>query len=212
MPSTHLKSVPLVLGVMIVLFAISFNSQANFAGFQVMDGPGWFIGPRAVAHMIGFIGLIMCFWFFFISFAEKTTLRINLALGSLLPIMGLAYFWGPEFLQEKIGNLHALLALQMTPIYLAACCWVYMMKKLTPRLITPKGALVTAMCGGVGVSLYWELLQQRFINVYGDAPRDYIQFGQILCDLTGIAIGCALVALIVNQLNKRHHQPHPLPA
>lgn len=197
---------------MFVLFAISFDTQANFAGFQIMDGPAWFIGPRAVAHMIGFIGLIMSFWFFFISFAEKITLRMNLALGSLLPIIGLAYFWGPEFLQEKIGYLHALLALKLTPIYLAAFYWVYMSKKLTPRLITPKGALVTAMYGGVGGSLYWELLQQRFIDVYGDAPRDYIQFGQILCDLTGIAIGCALVALIVNQLNKPQHLSHLLPA
>ncbi|WP_409321458.1 hypothetical protein [Pseudomonas monteilii] len=212
MPSTHLKSVPLVLGAMIVLFAISFDSQVNFTGLHVMDGPAWFIGPRAVAHMIGFIGLIMCFWFFFISFAEKTTLRINLALGSLLPIIGMAYFWGPEFFQEKIGYLYALLALQMTPTYLAACYVAYTMKKLTPRLITPKGALVTAMCGGVAVSLYWELLQQRFIDVYGKPPRDYIQFGQILCDLTGIFIGCALLALIVTQLDKRQHLPHPLPA
>lgn len=212
MPSTHLKSVPLVLGTMILLFAISFQSQATFAGFQVMDGPAWFIGPRAVAHMIGFIGLTMCLWFFVISFAEKTTLRINLTLGSLLPIFGLAYFCGPEIFQEKIGNFHALLSLQMTSIYLAACYFVYAMKKLTPRILTPKGALVTAMWGCVGVSLYWEVVQQRFIDVYGDAPRDYIQFGQILCDLTGIFIGCALVALVVSRLNKRQHLPHPLPA
>lgn len=212
MPSTHLKSIPLVLGMMILLFAISFQSQATFDGFQVMDGPAWFIGPRAVAHMIGFIGLTMCFWFFVISFAEKTTLRINLALSSLLPIMGLAYFCGPEILQEKIGYFHALLALQMTPIYLAACYLVYAMKKLTPRIITPKGALVTAMWVGAGVSLYWEVVQQRFIDVYGEAPRDYIQFGQILCDLTGIFIGCALVALVVSQLNKRQHLPHQFSA
>lgn len=86
------------------------------------------------------------------------------------------------------------------------------MKKLTPRIITPKGGLVTAMWVGVAGSLYWEVVQQRFIDVYGKAPIDYIQLGQILCDLTGIFIGCALVAVVVIHLNKRQHLPHPLPA
>ena len=211
MPSTHLKSIPLVLAGIIVLFAISFSSRASFAGFQLMDGPAWFIGPRAVAHMIGFTGVVMGIWFFMNSFAEKATLRLNLALGSLLPVIALAGFCGPDMLQEQIGREKALLALHWTLLYLAACYCAWMMKKFSPRLIAPKGALVVSALTGVVISFYWELFQQRFVDVYGEAPRDYVQFGQILCDLTGIAIGCALVALFITRLKQQKIQPSPTP-
>lgn len=212
MPSTHLKSIPLVLGGMIVLFAISFSSHASFTGFHLMEGPAWFIGPRAVAHLIGFIGVVMGIWFFMNSFAEKATLRLNLALGSLLPLITLAYFWGPDMLREQIGLENALLALHWIPLYLAACYCAFMMKKLSPRLIAPRGALVVSGLTALVISFYWELFQQRFIDVYGNAPRDYLQFGQILCDLGGIAIGCALVALIISKLEVQKNLQRPTPA
>ncbi|MDH1930481.1 hypothetical protein [Pseudomonas sp. GD03696] len=200
MSSTHLRSIPLVLGGIIVLFAISFSSHASFTAIQLLEGPAWLIDPRAIAHLIGFIGVVMGIWFFMNSFAEKATLQLNLTLGSLLPLITLGYFWGPDMLREQIGLESAFLALHSIPLYLSACFCAFMMKKLSPRLIEPKGALVVSGLTSLAISLYWELFQQRFIGVYGNSHREYLQFGQILCDLGGIAIGYALVAIIVSKL------------
>lgn len=195
-----LKAITLVLGCVLILFATWFLDHVAFPSVQLFHGDGGEIGPREVAHLIGFAGCVLGLWFGINSFASKTMLYLYAALGGLGVCVLLLYFFGGDGAQVFFGYPRMLIAL--LPIYVAGFVVLCMVRQLTPRLLEPKPALFIAVLVTLAMSGVWELAIQRFSDVYGEKPRDYVQQAQLACDMTGILLGWALMHYLVRHLER----------
>jgi hypothetical protein len=57
------------IGCALILFSIWFSINVKFLPVQLAEGEERALGPRAVAHLIGYAGILMAGWFFLNSFS-----------------------------------------------------------------------------------------------------------------------------------------------
>lgn len=189
------------IGCALILFAIWFSINITFPPFRLTEGEQWAFGARAVAHLIGFAGMVMAGWFFIHSFSYMTSKTLHCLMGILF-LGSMVLIWLATGTWRPVNPDIALLLCLMQLYALCGCAMAAVLRQHWPRLFEPAPALVIAVVGSILMSLLWEGVTQNLSNVYDGPARGFIQGAQISCDLFGITIGAMAVAYIQRQHRK----------
>jgi hypothetical protein len=183
------------IGCVLILFSIWFSASVTFSPVRLGDGDVWAFGPRAAAHFIGFSGMVMAGWCFLHSFALMSSKALGRFVATLivsLPVVIYLATGTRVVIRPDVGKLLCLMILNA----LGACAMAVLLRLHFPRLFAPVPAMILAVVGAMGMSLYWEGITQHLVNVYAGPPRGYAQLAQIVCDLAGIAFGALFVTFM----------------
>lgn len=196
------KLAMLALGAALITFATWFSIYVRFTPL-VLGGVEWSIGPREVAHLLGFMGCVLAVWFCGNSFATRSTMLVSLWMGAIGIGLVVCASFAPREIKDLV-NLKAYEAFLFILMYYLGGCFVgYKIRKDSHWLFQPRRILIiTALCLSLA-SIGWEVYTQPFEHVYQKPPRGYVQFSQVLCDFVGIAIGYTVVNSIVRRLEAR---------
>ncbi|WP_426369867.1 hypothetical protein [Pseudocolwellia sp. HL-MZ7] len=181
------------VGLFIIIFAAYLSETLDFV-------PMWFIGPRELGHLIGFIGMSFMMYFYSVSCFDSKVFKVKFSIH--LPIILFSYIFllfpslKPSFIPIGAVMLVAILSIYYLVFSFAA------FKKI-PRVKTQFHFKLMVFISMLFISGYWELIHQPLIDVYGKGPRGYIQWPQVRIDLVGIVIAMLVLSGVLNQsLNK----------
>lgn len=159
---------------------------------------GWFMVPqgasfgpldrRAIQHLIGFWGLSIVVQGFVASFHSREDFAAHAAILTGVALASWLEWLCPHILPAS-DELRALARVIRNPgtIYLA--CGLLMAAGFRTR--NPRWTAVLGLLLCVAIPLYWEIVHQPLIEVYGAPPRHVIQLDQVIADLVGVALANA---------------------
>lgn len=187
----------LVVGVALTILAIQIDKYLTFTPFHlIFQTFQWQVGPRDIAHMIGLAGFTVTLWYFLRSFTSRLLIVLNIMM-AVSAAFSVSLDSAENDWLYKIAGISAYeLAGNILPIFLLACVLLGLAAWKTPRLLGPRSALIFSCLTLVVATAIWEFYVQPFDNVYGAAPRGWIEKAQVVCDLVGIFIGYLIVKTI----------------
>lgn len=190
----------LVIGVVLVVFAVYLDKNWNFDEFHlVWHSREWLVGAREINHMIGLTGFTISLWYFITSFSSKLLIVINLLI-TLTIALAIAFIRPEEnWFFDFSGVSREELWSTIMPIYIFLCMMLGLAAWKTPNFLRPVPVLVISCGGLIFATLVWECYVQPFNNVYGRDPRGWIEFSQVLFDLLGIG-AAALIILGIDRI------------
>lgn len=199
MTSRYVKIAPAILGFCALSLAIYFNDVLSFDPYYLIgQSEAWAFGPREGAHFFGMMAGPMIGWAYLTSFATRKSLQTTLALVVLLYVWMFVCGKGPEAVTSYMGReivRQFIWPIVLLPFVSVICFGI---SKGARELINPLPALL-ATCVPLAIwSIGWEIIEQPFFNVYGAAPRGWIQFSQVISDFAGMGLGSVVVLSVIS--------------
>nr|WP_019364774.1 hypothetical protein [Pseudomonas luteola] len=159
------KLCSLISLTLIALLLIIASLRVNALRFE----PWFGFGPREVAHLIGYPGVVIGLWLLLICFShvQAACTHLLLMLGKRLDV----YLLQADIIDSMIRT----------------------------GSVSIKSILHFVAIASLVMSIGFECIWQPCISVYGAPGRGFIQFPQVLCDAVGISLAVAIVWLMAGK-------------
>lgn len=195
--------VAFVLGGGLLLAALYLDKHYRFTPIYLVSGmKEWLIGHREVAHLIGMSGGVLFSWYFLSSFAHRSLIIFNAAATLVIAALVIFEFPYQGWSFDLFGMTAFEIGVNGTPLIFGVWALLSLIAYQTPNLLRPWPSLA-AICAAFLVNVaYWEVCHQPFESVYGEAPRGWIEYGQVCFDIVGVMAGAGAVAVIASALKK----------
>lgn len=195
------KSAKTILAIgALTLLAVFFGYSAMFLVAQ--DSSLWTFDRRTVQHFICFVGIGLLAPGVASGMGDRLVRRFFTTLGGMAVVFVWLWFTGrPNDLNTEadvILEIICTFGTVLVPIY-ALFAWCAKGLSWTRMRWSWIGAAIT-----LGLSLWWELIQQPLIGSYGHPARDTIQVGQLVADSIGLALGFATYLLVIGRMTSGH--------